>query len=65
LRCCYKHKDIFVVPKLGYRHNLDTSDSYSEISKKEISQDEGTWLIATAKQEYFFKEDRKKKFGEE
>ena len=65
LRCCHKHKDIYVVPKLGYSHNLDTPDSYSDICKKEISQDEGTWLITTAKQEYFFKEDRGKKFGDE
>lgn len=65
LRCCYRHKDIYVVPKLGYKHTLDTPDSYSEISKKEISAEEGSWLISTAKQEYFFKEDRNKKFGEE
>lgn len=65
MRCIYKHLDIYVVPKLGYKHNLDTVESYSELSKKEISQEEGTWLITTAKQEYFFKEDRNKKFGEE
>lgn len=65
LRCCHKHKDIYVVPKLGYKHAIDTPDSYSEITHKEISKDEGTWLITTAKQEYFFKEDRNKKFGEE
>lgn len=65
LRCCYKHKDIYVVPKLGYKHRLDTENSYSDISKNEIGQEEGAWLITTAKQEYFFKEDRNKKFGEE
>lgn len=65
LRCCYKHKEIYVVPKLGYKHTLDTPNSYSEISKNEISQEEGAWLIATAKQEYFFDKDRNKKFGEE
>lgn len=65
LRCCYKHKDIYVVPKLGYKHTLDTPDSYSEISKNNITPEEGKWLIDTAKQEYFFKEDRNKKFGEE
>ena len=65
LRCCYKHKDIYVVPKLGYKHVLDTPDSYSDKCKNEIGQEEGAWLITIAKQEYFFKEDRKKKFGEE
>lgn len=65
LRCCYRHKDVYVVPKLGYKHTIDTPQSYSEISKSEIGQEEGTWLITTAKQEYFFKEDRNKKFGEE
>ena len=62
LRCCYKHKDVYVVPKLGYKHAIDTKGSYSEISHNSISQEEGAWLISTAKQEYFFKEDRNKVF---
>ena len=64
LRCCYKNKGVYVVPKLGYLHNVDTNGSYSEESKKTITPEEGAWLIKTANQEYFFKVDRKKKFGE-
>ena len=64
LRCCHKSKEIYVVPKIGYFHYIDTKNSYSEISKSEITPEEGQWLISIAKEEYFFKEDRNKKFGE-
>ena len=65
LRCCYKNKAIYVVPKIGYIHALDTPESYTEIMHNEITPEEGKWLIETAKQEYFFKDDRGKKFGDE
>lgn len=65
LRCCYKKKDIYVVPKLGYKHNINNSESYSATVKQSLSQEHGAWLLKTAKQEYFFKNDRNRKFGEE
>ena len=45
------------------------SSIYPEIVNKqgqqEISKEEGAWLIDTAKQEYFFKNDRNKIFNNE
>ena len=65
LRAAYNGKTIFVVPKIGYEHTLGRKGGYSETAFKEISREEGKWLIATAKREYFFKNDRNKIFGDE
>lgn len=65
LRACYNSKKVYVVPKIGYSHTIGREDSYSETMAKELKQEEGSWLIKTAKQEYFFKQDRNKKFGED
>lgn len=62
LRVCHNSKAIYVVPKVGYSHTIGRLDSYTEVAAKEISPEEGKWLIDTAKQEYFFKEDRNKTF---
>lgn len=64
LRAAYNSKNIFVVPKIGYEHTIEREDSFMANSLNEVSEEEGQWLITTAKQEYFFKEDRNKKFGE-
>ena len=64
LRACHNSLKVFVVPKVGYSHTLSREGSYMNETKKDISPEEGKWLIATAKEEYFFKEDRKKKYGE-
>lgn len=58
LRAVYNNKEIFVAPKSAYVHTIGREDSYMENSSKEISQDYGSWLIKTAMQEYFFKNDR-------
>lgn len=58
MRLCYKSKKIYVLPKIGYNHTIDREDSYMSIEQKRITQEEGKFLIDTAKQEYFFKEDR-------
>ena len=64
LRVCKNGFKVYVVPKLGYSHTIQREGSYMLEAQKEISKEEGAWLIETAKQEYFFKEDRGKKFGE-
>lgn len=64
LRACQNGLDVYVVPKLGYSHTIWRDGSYMSESAKDISKEEGTWLIETARQEYFFKKDREKKFGE-
>lgn len=63
LRVCKNSMDVFVVPKLGYTHTIWREGSYMVETQGSISKEEGSWLIETAKQEYFFKEDRKKEFG--
>ena len=64
MRACYNGLKVYVAPKLGYSHSVNRKGSYMDSIAKDISREEGAWLIETAKQEYFFKEDRKKKFGE-
>lgn len=65
LRAAYNKKVIYVVPKVGYEHTVQRKGSYTDTAYKTISAEEGKWLIATAKQEYFFKEDRNKIFEQE
>lgn len=62
LRMNYTSHDVYVFPKAAYKHTVGREGSYSVVSKNAISQEEGSWLINTAKQEYFFKEDRNKTF---
>lgn len=64
MRVAYNDKKIMVIPKIGYRHMINRPGSYLENAKTEISKEEGQFLIKTAKQEYFFKDDRNKVFGE-
>ena len=63
LRMAYNANNIYVVPKVGYGHLIGRDGSYMEESHKNITPEEGKWLIDTAKQEYFFKEDRRKVFS--
>ena len=62
LRAAYKSKKIYVIPKIGYEHTVGRKGSYMVEAQKTITQEEGRFLITTAKQEYFFKEDRNKRF---
>lgn len=55
LRCAYKSKRIYVAPKIGVTRVYTPSES-------NISKEEADWLIKTARQEYFFNEDREKKY---
>ena len=64
LRAAYNKKLIYVAPKDGYEHTIQRKGSYSDLAFKTISPEEGKWLISTAKQEYFFKEDRNKAFSQ-
>ena len=64
LRACHNGLKVYVAPKLGYSHTVNRSGSYMDTVSSTLSKEEGDWLVNTAKQEYFFKEDRNKKFGE-
>lgn len=64
LRSVYKNKPVYVVPCIGYLHTIERDGSYMVTSRESISQEEGKWLIDTARMEYFFTEDKNKTFGE-
>lgn len=55
LRCAYKSKKIYVAPKIGVTRRYKPAED--NLSKEEVE-----WLIKTARQEYFFNEDRGKKY---
>ena len=55
LRCAYKSKKIYVAPKIGVTRR------YKPVEEN-LSKEEVDWLIKTARQEYFFNEDREKKY---
>ena len=60
LRLTYNGKKVFVVPRIGYIHNMNRNDSLIKIYNDTISQEESEKWITLAKQEYYFKRDRKK-----
>ena len=60
LRMAYKSKKIFVIPKCGYIHTVNRDGSFYKTETAKLSQDEAMFYIKTAKQEYFFDEDRNK-----
>lgn len=64
LRAAYNNKPVFVVPKIAYLHTINRPGSFMETFSKEVQPKEAEWLIETAKQEYFFKEDRNKTYQE-
>ena len=65
LRLTQMGKQIFVMPKVGYKHMLGRKGSLIEIYKETISDEEGQWWFDLARQEYFFKEDRNKAYQPE
>ena len=65
LRAAYQSKPLFVVPKLTYMHTINREGSYMETIGKPMDEAEAEWLITTARQEYFFKEDRHKTYQQE
>lgn len=63
LRLCYNEHKVFVIPKVGYYHIIGRDGSLSSTYNKEIGEDEAKWWMELAKQEYFFKEDRKNEYN--
>lgn len=60
LRLTNQNKKVYVIPKLGYTHNLNRPNSIYELYNNTIDEKEGNWWYELARQEYFFKDDRKK-----
>ena len=59
VNCGYK---IFISPRIGYQHTYLREGSYMLTSQKEISIEEGKWLIEYAINDYVNKIDTNKKF---
>lgn len=62
LRAANKSKKIYVIPKVCYNHTLGRNGSLTEITKKEMSQDEIKWWFDLAKRDYFFKEEKESSY---
>lgn len=56
LRATSKGKKIFVIPKVGYTHNMDRKGSYVE-SYRKLANEEVQFYFDLAKKEYFFHPD--------
>ena len=63
MRAAYQHKEAYVIPKLGYKHNLRRKGSLMDIISSTISEDEAKFWYETARQECFFIEDRVRKYN--
>ena len=57
LRATSKGKKIFVIPKVGYIHNMDRKSSYVDIYRQ-IPEDEIQFYFDLAKKESFYKDQR-------
>lgn len=62
LRFTNKGKNVFVIPKLGYKHYVNRTDSLYDIYRNTIDEKESSWWFELAKQESFHKEDRNKTY---
>ena len=54
LRLTNKGKNIFVIPKVGYNHNLNRNGSLVNTYRESMSKEEIEWYFDLAKREYFF-----------
>lgn len=60
LRANYKAKTIYVIPKVGLKHGVNRDGSLLDVYSKTMGPDEADWWLNLAREEYFFKKDRKK-----
>lgn len=54
--------DLFVVPKVGYFHFINRSDSLTSEYYATMDKKEGAWWIKLATEEYLYKKDRNKEY---
>ena len=62
LRAAHNHFGAYVIPKLGYKHNINRKGSFMETISSTVDKDEAKFWMDTAKQEYFFTEARVKEY---
>lgn len=63
LRMANLYAEVFIIPKVGYYHFVNRTDSLTSDYHKTMSQEEGAWWIKLATQEYHFKKDRNKTYN--
>jgi hypothetical protein len=63
LRLTNLYNDIYVVPKVGYFHFVNREDSLTTEYHNTMTQEEGSWWIKLALQEYQYKRDREKTYS--
>ena len=64
LRLTNKGKQIFVIPKIGYQHNVNREGSLFDVYRNTMDEKESKFWLSLAKRECFFKDDRKKTYDE-
>lgn len=62
LRLTNDGKKIYVIPKLGYKHNVNRDGSLYNEYANTVTTDEADWWRELAKKECFFKKDRNKTY---
>lgn len=63
LRIANLYTEVYVIPKVGYFHFVNREDSLTSEYHRTMSQEEGSWWIKLALQEYNFKKDRNKTYS--
>lgn len=58
MRAAENHKEAYVIPKLGYKHNLRRKGSLMEIVSTTIDDDEAKFWYDVARHDYFFNKER-------
>ena len=64
LRAINKDKNVFVIPKVGYFHIVNRSDSLATQYAQTMSDRESEFWVELARKEYLYKTDRKKTYEE-
>lgn len=64
LRAINKDKNVFVIPKVGYFHIVNRSDSLASEYAQTMSDRESEFWVELARKEYLYKTDRKKTYEE-
>ena len=65
LRALYKEKKMFVVPRIGYFHSINREGNLTDVYSTTMSEKEVEWWLELAKKEFYFPQDRNKKYEEE
>lgn len=62
MRAANNHKEAYVIPKLGYKHIIHRNGSLMETISSTIDEDEAKFWFDTARQEFYFTEDRAREY---